>query len=247
LSTPVLHPRPLAGASGLLRWVLVSALFLFVTATPVVFYRHVYNQSKRLREVTPDKVYRSGEMTVDGFTGAVRRHGLRTVINLQDEYPDPDLPTGPWSLSTVKESVLCRQLGVRYLWMPPDLLPRRRIPAERPHALDRFFGLLDDPATYPVLLHCRAGLHRTGVMVAAYRMEYEGWDRRRALQELRDNGFGLWVSTSANDYITQYLLTFRRGVRPKSEGGIRNAERKQVPHPALPSRPESRLPGSELE
>jgi hypothetical protein len=222
------------------RWVLVSALVLFVTATPVVFYRHVYTQSKRLREVTPDRVYRSGEMTVDGFTDAVRRYGLRTVINLQDEYPDPDLPLTPWSLGTVKESVLCRQLGVRYLWMPPDLLPRRRIPAERPHALDRFFELMDDPAAYPVLLHCRAGLHRTGVMVAAYRMEYEGWDKQRALQELRDNGFGLWVSTAANDYITQYILTFRRGVRS-------NAHRKQVPNADPPSRSESRAPSSELE
>jgi hypothetical protein len=205
----------------LLRGALVLALVLVVAAGPVLFYRYVYTQNKRFREVTAGKVYRSGQMTADGFTTAVRLCGLHTIINCQDEYQDPDLPLTPLSGTTVKESELCRQLGVRYLWMPPDLLPRRRIPAERPHTLDRFLALMDDPATYPVLLHCKAGLHRTGVLVAAYRMEYEGWDRCRALQELRDNGFGLWVSTSANDYITQYILTFRRGIRRGDDPGTR--------------------------
>jgi protein tyrosine phosphatase (PTP) superfamily phosphohydrolase (DUF442 family) len=204
---------PLRSASFWWRWGPGLALLLFVTLTPIFFYRYVYTQNKRLREVTPGKVYRSGQMTVDGFTQAIHLYGLRTIINFQDEYPDPDLPLTPLSTKTIKESELCKQLGVRYLWMPPDLLPHRRIPAERPRTLDRFFRLMDDKANYPVLLHCRAGLHRTGVMVAAYRMEYEGWDWHQALAELRDNGFGLWVSTSANDYITQYLLTFRRGIR----------------------------------
>ena len=35
---------------------------------------------------------------------------------------------------------------------------------------------MDDPDSYPVLIHCNAGLNRTGVMVAVYRMEYQGWD-----------------------------------------------------------------------
>jgi tyrosine-protein phosphatase SIW14 len=213
LAPPIVSHGPLAGALGWLRWAPVLALFLFVTATPIVFYRYVYTQNKRLREVAPGKVYRSGQMSVDGFTTAIRLYGLRTIINFQDEYPDPDLPLTPWSWTTIKESELCRQLGVRYLWMPPDLIARRCIPAERPRTLDRFLKLMDDPATYPVLLHCRAGLHRTGVMVAAYRMEYEGWSQGQALEELRDNGFTLWQSTSANDYITQYILTFRRGIR----------------------------------
>ena len=79
--------------------------------------------------------------------------------------------------------------------------------------IDQFLELMDDPDTYPVLLHCKAGLHRTGVMVAAYRMEYEGRTPQQALEELRDNGFGLWNSTSANDYITQYILSYQPGLR----------------------------------
>jgi protein tyrosine phosphatase len=80
--------------------------------------------------------------------------------------------------------------------------------------------LLDDPETYPVLLHCHAGLHRTGVMVAIYRMEYEGRSPAEAIQEMKANGFAEWPCTSANDYITQYVLTFRRGVRNPMETNL---------------------------
>ncbi len=200
--------------SALLRGVLVGTIVALVLVLPVGFYRCVYVHEKRLREVSPGRVYRSGQMTADGFADAVAEFHLRTIINLQDEYPDPEIRLYAVGGGTVKESELCRELGVRYLFMPPDLIPRRQVPAHRPEAIERLLEVLDDPASYPVLLHCRAGLHRTGVLVAVYRMEYEGWSPRAALQELRANGFGEWESQAANDYINQYILTYRRGLRP---------------------------------
>jgi hypothetical protein len=192
---------------------LAAAVAAVVTLGPVFFFRLVYVHGKRLREVSPGRVYRSGQMTADGYAEAVQRFGIRTFINLQDEYPDPDISLDYFGTRTIKESELCRQLAVRYVFLRPDLIPRRQVPEHRPRAIDRFLTLLDDPSTYPVLLHCRAGLHRTGVMVADYRMEYEGWTPQQALQELRANGFGEWASSSANDYITQYILTYRPGIR----------------------------------
>jgi hypothetical protein len=210
--------------SGLVRWSLAGAVTALVTAGPVFFYRCVYVHSKRLREVSPGKVYRSGQMTADGFADAVVRFHIKTFINLQDEYPDPDISLDYFGTRTIKESDLCRRLGVRYVFLRPDLISRRRVPEHRPRAIDRLLALLDDPSTYPVLLHCRAGLHRTGVMVADYRMEYEGWTPQQALQELRANGFGAWVSTSANDYITQYILTYRRGVRTPEGNAVESEQ-----------------------
>jgi hypothetical protein len=203
--------------SSLVRWILAAAVAALVTAGPVFFYRLVYVHAKRLREVTPGRVYRSGQMTADGFAEAVERFHLKMIINFQDEYPDPEISLDYLGTRTIKETELCRRLGVRYVFLRPDLIPRRQVPEHRPRAIDRLLTLLDDPSTYPVLLHCRAGLHRTGVMVADYRMEYEGWTPQQALQELRANGFGEWVSTSANDYITQYILTYRPGFRVKGE------------------------------
>jgi protein tyrosine/serine phosphatase len=184
-----------------------------LTVVPFVHYRAVYAHAKRLREVTPGRFYRSGQLTAEGFTEFVRRHGIHTIINLQDEYPDPDVRLRFLGGGTVKESELCRRLGVRYVYLPPDLIPRRQVPAHRPKAIDRFLALLDQESTYPVLIHCKAGLHRTGVMTAVYRMEYEGWSPAEAHRELKANGFGEFVSTASNDYIKQYILTYRRGIR----------------------------------
>jgi hypothetical protein len=201
------------------KWLFGLSIAFLVLVVPVVHYRWVYTHSKRLREVTPGVFYRSGAMTTDGFAEAVARYHIRTIVNLQDEYADPDISTGYFTAQTVKESSLCCSLGVRYVFIPPDLVERRKLSAHRPAAIDCFLNLLDDPATYPVLIHCRAGLHRTGIMTAIYRMEYQGWSRERAIAEMKDNGFGEWPCTSANDYIVQYLLTYRPGLRHTTLAG----------------------------
>jgi protein tyrosine/serine phosphatase len=195
------------------RWLFGLGIVFLLTTLPGVHYRWVYTHGKRFREITPGKMYRSGEMTAVGFRDAISREGIRTVINLQDEYPDPDIPLNYLGLRTVKESALCAELGVRYVYLPPELISRKKVPAQRPATIDRYLELLDDPSVYPVLIHCRAGLHRTGCMAAVYRMEYEHFSRDEALRELKQHGFGEFNSTAANDYITQYILTYKPGLR----------------------------------
>jgi hypothetical protein len=198
------------------RWALVAAIVGIVGVAPVVYFRYLYTYAKRLRVVVPGRVYRGGQFTAEGLADAVRRYGIRTVINVQDEFPDPDLYRHFWTYGTVKEKVCCEKLGVRYVHLKPELISRKLVPQCRPPAIDEFLALMDDPATYPVLVHCHAGLHRTGVLIAVYHMEYEGWTPARAWADMRGNGFGPWVGTAANDYVTQYVLTYRRGLR----GGV---------------------------
>jgi hypothetical protein len=192
-----------------LQWALGIWIAFLLLVVPVVRYRWVYTHHKRLREVTAGVFYRSGAMTAEGFADAVREYHIRTIVNLQDEYADPIVDAAYFTTRTINESDLCRQLGVRYVFLPPDLISHRFADRERPEAIDRFLNLLDDPDTYPVLIHCRAGLHRTGVMTAVYRMEYQGWSRERAIEEMKDNGFGEWPCTSANEYIAQYILSYQ--------------------------------------
>jgi len=198
---------------GKLRWLLVAVILTLIGVVPFVCYRAIYAHDKRMREVEAGKVYRSGQLTAEGFTDWVGRLGIKTIIQVQDEFPDPNLDQRFFGGGTIQETELCRQLGVHYVYLPPDLIERSRVPEERPKAIDRFLALMDDPANYPVLIHCRAGLHRTGVLSAVYRMEYDGLSQEEALQELKAHGFGEWPCTSANDYIKQYILTYRRGVR----------------------------------
>lgn len=196
-------------------WILGISLALFMTVTPFVYYRSHYTTYKRLRIVDDGKLYRSGCLTVDGFEHAIKTYGIRTIVNLQEEAPDPNLRKAFLDAEREKESELCRRLGVDLEFLEVELLP----PGETrdPKTIDQFLEIMNDPSKQPVLLHCRAGLHRTGILVAIYRMQHHGWSSYEALQELRAMGFGRLKSYVANEYIRQYVVEFEP--RPKSVAG----------------------------
>lgn len=210
---------------GRLRVCLAVGLACFIAGTPLLFHRYRLTTAKRLRVVAPGVLYRSGQMTADGFAHTIQKFGIRTVVNVQNEFPDPDLRRSFLDAGTEKESDLCRRMNVNYVTLQPDLLPRSSERVRKLQVIEPLLALLDDPKNHPILIHCKAGLHRTGVLVAVYRMEYEGWSAARAMTELKDQGFGASEATSANDYVRQYILHYRpradRDRNALSRGGVR--------------------------
>lgn len=196
-----------------LQWTLAVLIVAIIVVPPVIHYRSLYAHSKRLRAVDPGRVYRSGQMTAEGFEEAIRELGIRTVVNLQDDYPNPDLKKSYLDRATVKERQFCEKLGVNYRFIAPDLLPRKETPARRPRAIEEMLAVFDEPNNYPILIHCKAGLHRTGCMSAIYRMEYQDWTPEQAVDEMKEHGFGDKECTAANDYVYQYVLSYRPGLR----------------------------------
>ena len=123
-------------AGRVARWAMGLLIAGLVFGVPVVYYRYSYTHSKRLREVCAGKLYRSGAMTAAGFREAALRYGIRTIINLQDESPDPAVPHGFFDRRTERESELCRELNVHYKFLNPDLVHPYDFPAQRPAAID---------------------------------------------------------------------------------------------------------------
>ena len=120
------------------------------------------------------------------------------------------MPNHYFTLQTTLESEVCKSMGTKFVFLPVELVNGRDFPRTHAPTIDSFLKLMDDPESYPVLIHCRAGLHRTGVLAALYRQEYECWSREEALRELKNNGFGEFVSSAANPYIVQYILRYRK-------------------------------------
>jgi len=65
---------------------------------------------------------------------------------------------------------------------------------------------MDNPANYPVLVHCFGGIHRAGAFTAIYRMEYEHWTNAEAMAEMKRCGY----STLDDEWdISTYLEKYR--------------------------------------
>src|ERR1044072_2360129 len=98
----------------LLRLGLRLVVASVVVVPPVALYRAQYIHAKRFREVDPGRVYRSGQMIASGFRETIDRYHMMTVVALQHEEPDPLLVDRWMGKGTMRESELCKQLGVNY-------------------------------------------------------------------------------------------------------------------------------------
>jgi protein tyrosine phosphatase (PTP) superfamily phosphohydrolase (DUF442 family) len=200
----------------LLRWLLGVGVAAVALAPPVALYRAQYVHAKRFREVEAGRFYRSGQMTAAGFREAIERYHIKTIVNLQHEEPDPLLAEHWLGRGTVAESELCKRLGVKYVLLTPDLLPPDNALDKEPPAVAEWIKVLDDESNYPVLVHCKAGLHRTGRLTAIYRMEYDGWSTGEALREARANGYGFVKASEDDAYVIQFIENYHprgRGLR----------------------------------
>ncbi len=191
------------------RWAGGLTLAASMIYAPYLYYRYSLEHSKRLRPIVDGQVYRSGCLSADGFRDAITRLKIKTVITFWDEDPDPMLRGSRFDATSIKESDLCSSLGVTYKFIYVELVPETRVGKERLRAVDEFLQVMDDPNSYPVLIHCKAGLHRTGVMAAVYRMEYDGWSRTDAMRELKSHGFGHFLANTSNAYIDQYVMRYQ--------------------------------------
>jgi tyrosine-protein phosphatase SIW14 len=193
----------------LFPWVMGSTLAALMILAPYQYYRYVLEHTKRLRPVEDGLVYRSGCLTADGFRDAITSLKIKTVITFWDEDPDPNLPASHFDPRTIKESELCKSLDVDYRFIYVKVNDQQLATGKVP-AIDEFLEVMDKKESYPVLFHCKAGLHRTGVMAAIYRMEYNGWSRQEAMRELRAHGFGHFTANRNNPYIEQYVMPYRK-------------------------------------
>jgi len=152
--------------TGMARKTLIAAIaFALLSGGGVLAYKQFH--WKNFAEVAPGRVYRSGQLSERQLESAVHKLGLRRVVCLNQDQAD-------------RERALCARLGVAFDFFS--------MPADGRGAVEQFTAvhrLLADPTAGPVLVHCSAGVARTGVAVALYRVLNEGWTTDRAIAELR--------------------------------------------------------------
>ncbi len=150
---------------------------------PLVYAKYRHRTLRCFHVVEDGVLYRSGQLTLDGLKRVIHDRGIKSVVTLRDAaqpgQPPPDL----------EEENYCRSQELNYLRITPQVWwgSDGSVPAAK--GVKQFVELMRDPANYPVLIHCFAGVHRTGAYCAVYRMEFHHWDNARAIAELMAHGY----------------------------------------------------------
>ena len=130
-------------------------------------------------EVTPT-LYRGGQPKPAGFEGLAKM-GINIVVDVRLSGRD-------------KERKEVEMRGMQFVEIPWHCL----LPKDEPFA--RFLTLLRENPDKKVFVHCRYGDDRTGMMIAAYRMAFEGWTPEEARKEMEKFGFHRLVCPSLAPY-----------------------------------------------
>jgi tyrosine-protein phosphatase SIW14 len=184
-------------------------------------------QTRNLHVVRPGVLYRSGQMTREGLLHTLTEYHIRTLINLRD---------GLTRLDSAEED-LCKSENIQFVRILPSQWGDSggSVPVES--GVRRFREIMSDPRNYPVLVHCFAGIHRTGAYCAIYRMEREHWSNARALAEMRACGY---ATLDEELDILGYLEQYRPAWMPPVEGTDANPTTTDTTHKHKPRKRVSR-------
>ncbi len=147
-------------------------------------------------QMIADGLYRGGQPDKKGFE-YLKKHGVKTIINLRDENND--------------EESWVESLGMNYVRIPMSVKPWSKIDAKD---IAKYMEIVNDPSNYPIFFHCRRGADRTGAMAGFYRIAVQGWDGRKAYDEARAIGMRWWYA-GLKDQLYDFKGTGREIGAPK--------------------------------
>ena len=153
-----------------------AVLALGLLAVPQIAQARAANWAKpvaisglpNLNQVAPN-LYRSAQPTAKGFVAAQSTLKVLTVINLRETQSDAALLQG----------VQIEELSV----------PMNATNIKQADVISALKFLKAGETKGPVLVQCKHGADRTGVVIAMYRILYQGWSKEQAIDEMKHGGF----------------------------------------------------------
>jgi hypothetical protein len=187
---------------------------------PIGYAWYQQGHIRNFRVVREGVLYRSGQTSLSGLQRLIHDYGIRTVVTLRDAAklgdPPPDLP----------EEEYCKRQDIKYVRITPRYWYAQDgiIPAEE--GVRQFLAVMDDQKNNcPVLVHCFAGVHRTGAFCAIYRMEYEHWTNDEAIGEMKACGYSnLDDEWDILGYLEQYRPRWQRTSEAAEESSSQKIE-----------------------
>jgi len=114
--------------------------------------------------------YRGSQPTQEQFA-ELKRFGIKTVIDLRGDFKKD-------------EEAWVKDLGMQFF-----RLPLKASVAATEEQTKYFLDVVNDPANWPVYVHCKGGRHRTGALTGVYRITHDGWTADQVWQEMKHYDF----------------------------------------------------------
>jgi protein tyrosine/serine phosphatase len=157
----------------LLAMVLVIGLFAIAPASTAVQVGSTSETTIRNFGKVNENYYRGSQPTEVEMI-QLKKMGIKTVIDLRR---DRKVGAEDWA----------KKAGLQYF-----NIPLKSSVAATDDETNYFLTLVNDPANWPVYVHCKGGRHRTGALTGAYRISHDGWTAEQAFTEMKkydfDNG-----------------------------------------------------------
>lgn len=137
------------------------------------------NINHNFETISDGKVYKSGVIPPDEIPDYVKKYHIKSIVDLRfpgtgDDVNNPEIP----SELTAEKVAVAKIAGVNYFNNGSDQVPKQE-------NLNSFFKIMDNPANYPVLIHCYHGIGRAEMYSAIYRIEYENFTNEQARNGIR--------------------------------------------------------------
>ena len=143
--------------------------------------KYVYdmNINHNFETISEGKVYKSGVIPPDELESYVKKYKIKSIVDLRFPGTGDDVnnPENAAELEAEKSAV-AKIKGLNYFNDGSDQVPTKE-------NLILFYKIMDNPANYPVLVHCYHGVGRAELYSAVYRIEYENWDNDEARTNTR--------------------------------------------------------------
>ncbi len=130
-------------------------------------------------------IFRGAQPGAEGYA-TLKEMGIKSVVNLRTRHP---------------ETEAVESAGMKSIEIPIGMLS-----GVNEEIIRKAVDAISNPENQPVYVHCALGEDRTGVVVAVYRMEVEGWSMDDAVAEMQDFGFNdVWI------HLRRFINSYKDG------------------------------------
>jgi protein-tyrosine phosphatase len=120
--------------------------------------------------------------------------GISTVLSLESGWFEV-FHDEMYAEDIMEEAIRILHVPINSIGAPPSK-----------QSLDQALKIMMSKNTYPLYVHCKQGVDRTGLAVAHYRIIAQGWTFDKAIQEMKDMGFHMWMYWWWIPYYKKFVL-----------------------------------------